>query len=374
MKEGDNMKGGRLFVVDKNTHTYCVNNNLVMVSLPNKPPSTLYHKTLIDLMADMMQLSIGDYVFFWRNKFANSPNSVLGVYRVASEPYFDTTPLKGLKGENTKVSKYPFRVKIEEAYSFKSHLTEYKLLNDPFLKMRLWNIVGKKVGNKPRANVPLTPIEVELLIQKFVQENKSYSFTKPKMSSRVSNILSVNLKQKMLSPRYKLMKWEKINFKLIPFVSNNGKNLTCEKVLEAYFNENIRTKKLSNVFDNLDDIVWYGNYLPYSTDSAEMDYVVFHSDDGHNITRISVVEFMINNLDEDHIKRLIKYGEWVSENLLPNCPLAVDLISVSKKIGLTKTKLRIEKMIKKNMRRTDITTFKHKFFEIKGNIIDFGDQ
>ena len=154
---------GRIFVVD---HTFMENVNDKMEIKAKLPPisgSRLFG-SLTSIIADMYQLQLGDYVFLWETKGNNPDSYIWGVYRIISNPFFDYDEPEYIKA------------KIELAYSFKNPITEYDILNDPYNKIDLWNIVGKKVADKSRASTPLSPYETEFLIQKLINENPDYKF------------------------------------------------------------------------------------------------------------------------------------------------------------------------------------------------------
>ena len=65
----------------------------------------------------------------------------------------------------------------------------------------------------------------------------------------------------------------------------------------------------------MDKVIWYSNYLPYSIEQSEMDYVIFQSDDGICINKIFVIELQKNKVDKDHIQRCLIYSKWINETI-----------------------------------------------------------
>lgn len=66
-----------------------------------------------------------------------------------------------------------FHIKISEAYVFERPINEYDVINNPYMKNKLWNIIGKKVAGKPRGSSPVTPEEMQFLIQSLIDANDS---------------------------------------------------------------------------------------------------------------------------------------------------------------------------------------------------------
>ena len=90
-----------------------------------------------------------------------------------------------------------------------------------------------------------------------------------------------------------------------------------EKVIEAVFNQEIsrHNKEFLSSLDINDDVLWFSNYLPYSIERSEMDYMIITSEDGIFYDKIFLLEFQKGKIDEDHIKRTFMYTRWINETL-----------------------------------------------------------
>ncbi len=139
------MNKGRLFVVNGETLQDTIQNNVVSISTP-KVVGQQWLKTIADIMADMLQVEIGDYIFLWETRSNNQKSRIHGVYRAISAPYYEVS---------SPNDSYPFKIKIEKAYDFNNPLDEYDILNCPYIKTPLWTITGKKVAGKSRGTSPL---------------------------------------------------------------------------------------------------------------------------------------------------------------------------------------------------------------------------
>ena len=152
----------RIFVVDEESVKTTLEKMEIAVLTPSPMKSrkdgsdSEEHKekwlnTIADIAADMLQMQVGDYIFLWVQKNTNKKNkkkskaecknnvdegfkksTIYGVFRVLSEPYYEVS---------SNEDKAPFKIKIGNAYRFENGVTEYEVLNSPFLKGRMWNLI-----------------------------------------------------------------------------------------------------------------------------------------------------------------------------------------------------------------------------------------
>lgn len=308
---------GRIFVVD---HTFMENVNDKMEIKAKLPPisgSRLFG-SLTSIIADMYQLQLGDYVFLWETKGSNPDSYIWGVYRIISNPFFDYDEPEYIKA------------KIELAYSFKNPITEYDILNDPYNKIDLWNIVGKKVADKSRASTPLSPYETEFLIQKLINENPDYKFYNRKTKKvKIKNEIKINYNK---YENKEITNYSSLKFNNISYINKNG-TVKYEKFMELLFNMIIRDSNksaLSKININIDNIFWYANYLPYSIDKSEIDYLIMESSDNTNVDKINLLEFQRDKLNEDHINKALLYSKWINSKLAKGSNLTRPIIICEK--------------------------------------------
>ena len=305
---------GRIFVVN---HSFIENLKSTMEVKANLPPlkqSPRWFGSLISLLADMFQTQLGDYIFFEETKGNNPDSYIWGVYRVISNPFFDPAEPNFIK------------LKIEPAYIFENPLIEYDILNDPYKKTDLWNIVGKKVAGKPRASTQLSAYETEFLIQKLIDKNKNFSFIPyaPK-DIKIDNEIKVNYDN---FDNSSIASYSELDFNKISYIKSNG-TVQYEKVMELVFNLLVRNKDakaLGQLNISLDNIMWYANYLPYSLDRSEFDYIVLEASDKANVDKINVIEFQKGTLDKDHIKKAAFYANWINSKLANGANLAQPIV------------------------------------------------
>lgn len=295
----------RLFVVDKNSLDKTINNKEASIYIPQLSGEQ-WVKTIADIMADMLQIEIGDYIFLWEVKSKENKSRIHGVYRAISKPYFDY-----------KDKKAPFKIKIEEAYTFEKPVMEYDVLNCPYKKIDLWTIIGKKVAGKSRGTTPFSLQEASYLITLLIGENPEYTFI-PWNNNRiveVENEIKIEYKYKGINENINTS--ENLDMDKISFF-DKSMDVLYEKVLETIFNQEMSNRNqdfFSQLGVDVNKVIWFSNYLPYSIEKSEMDYVIIESEDNQNISKIYVMEFMKDMLDEEHIKRCTMYSKWVNETL-----------------------------------------------------------
>ena len=302
------MKKARLFVVDEDTLRSTLRTNIVSVYTPD-PTGEKWLQTIADIMADMLQVEIGDYIFLWETRNANQKSRIHGVYRAISRPYYEMS---------SPQDHYPFKIHIETAYNFNNPIDEYDALNCPYIKTPLWTIIGKKVKGKPRGSTPLSQDEASKLITLLIGRNPNYSFQDFSRTRiiEVANPLRIDYgntgENCPASPTLNAIDPNRLSF----FDSNH--NVRYEKVLETIFNQEMSSRNnsfFSQIGVNVDKVIWFSNYLPYSIEQSEMDYLIIESDDGENLSRIFLIEFQKNRIDNAHIRRCLLYSKWVNETL-----------------------------------------------------------
>lgn len=298
----------RLFVVDGESFESTRSDKIVGARLPdiiNKQ----WIKTFHDMLADILQVQIGDYIFLWRNKEDGEKNRIYGVYRAISKPFFYVNP---------KSKQAEFRIHIETAYDFPEPLSEYDVLNNPYNRIMPWNVIGKKISGKARATTPLSPDEEEALITmlKGINPDRKYHPFDESHIIEVQNPLKISYELHGSNPS-QLKHFSEIDPSCICSFNQNYRP-QFEKVLEAVFNQEMRSKNeqfFNQLGIDVKKVVWFCNYLPYSIEQSEMDYLIMESDDGRAITQIYVLEFQLDNVDTDHVMRSLMYSKWVSETL-----------------------------------------------------------
>lgn len=291
----------RLFVVNKDTIMDTLNNMEVSVIVPEPNGRKLWNKTLIDIVSDLLQIEIGDYIFLWQS----GCEKIYGVYRAISNPFY----------EKTDNSNDIFKIKIDTAYEFERPILEYDVINNPYMKNKLWNIIGKKVAGKSRGTSPITIEEMQFLIQSLIDANKSkYRFIKDYSALKVENEISIDFVNECNTDIPNKLS----DYIYRPIKVKLGKEVRYEKALEGILNYLFRNKcigKLSKLDIDCNNVIWFANYLPYGLERSEIDYMVMESIDGTTVNCIDVIELMSGIIDIDHIRRCMQYSRWVASSI-----------------------------------------------------------
>lgn len=307
----------RLFVVDSSSIVNTINSNIASIIVPDLS-GRQWLKTVADIMADMLQIEIGDYIFLWERKSGSQKNRIHGVYRAVSKPFYLCS---------SPDDRAPFKIHIEKAYDFRCPVDEYDVLNNPHIKDKLWTIIGKKVAGKSRGTTPLSLDEANYLITLLIGKNPSYTFTEfdPARTIQVVNPLQVSY---ALSGETQRPTINTLNPNAIAYFDASY-NVKYEKVLETLFNQEL-TNRNASFFNPLgidvNKVIWYSNYLPYSLEQSEMDYVVMESDDNIAVTHIYLIEFIKGEIDEAHIQRACLYSKWINETQGLGCNVSNPII------------------------------------------------
>lgn len=321
----------RLFVVNEKTLEYTVENKEVSVIVPEPDGKKMWKKTLIDIVSDLFQIEIGDYIFLWES----GKGRIYGVYRAISKPFFRND------GGNDI-----FKIKIDVAYEFDKPIKEYDVINNPYMKNKLWNIIGKKVAGKSRGSSPITPEEMEFLIQSLIDaNNRKYTFHKKYSSVCVDNEIMIDFENDSNTECIKCLSEydnQPIRFKI-------KKEVQYEKALEGLLNLFFREKnkkKLVQLNIDCDNVIWFANYLPYGLEKSEIDYMVMESIDGSIVNRIDVIELMSSVIDEDHINRCLQYAKWVATSIVNDKNIVRPIIICGDKSKTSKNGFKNEKIQK----------------------------
>ena len=318
---------GRMFVVDEKTLITTQRDMVASIRIP-KTVGEQWLKTVADIMADMLQIEVGDYIFLWETRNKNQKSKIYGVYRAISKPFYKY---------NNKEDDAPFKIYIEKAYDFSEPIDEYDVLNCPYIKNTLWTIIGKKVAGKSRGTSPLSIEEIRQLIILLIGKNPNYVFEKqgiikhtpvPALQISYSNV-GTNKKEKSFTKIYP----NSLNY------FNDKYQPYFEKIIETVFNQEL-TNKNKKVFTQIgvdvEKVIWFSNYLPYSIEQSEMDYVIIESEDNMAYTKIFLIEFMKKSIDSSHILRSFMYSMWINDTLALGTSIVQPIVICEKSYDFNK--------------------------------------
>lgn len=297
---------GRMFVVDSSTLQSTLQNSIVSVKAP-APTGAQWLKTVADIMADMLQVEMGDYIFLWETSTATTKSRIYGVFRAISKPYYQCT---------TPTDDAPYKIAIEKAYDFQNPIDEYDVLNCPYIKTALWTIIGKKVAGKSRGTSPLSEQEIKYLITLLIGKNPGYTFNPWNGTTLIPVVPPLQVSYNT-GNNNRPASLATLNPNSLNFLNQSG-NVYYEKILETILNQEMNARNaalFSQMGVDVTKVIWYSNYLPYSIEQSEMDYVIIESEDGVCYSNIFVIELQAKKIDKDHIHRCLMYGKWVNDTL-----------------------------------------------------------
>ena len=349
IKEAPQMNKGRLFVVNEETLQDTIRNNAVSILTPQLVGQQ-WLKTIADIMADMLQVEIGDYIFLWETRKNNQKSRIHGVYRAISSPYYEVS---------SPNDSYPFKIKIEKAYDFNISLDEYDILNCPYIKTPLWTITGKKVAGKSRGTSPLSQDEVQHIITLLIGRNPGFTYL-PFDNSHIVNIpnpLKIDYGRTGENPKA-IFSLSDIDPNQLCYF-NVDYSIKYEKILETIFNQEMSANNSSffkQIGIDVERVIWFCNYLPYSIEQSEMDYLVIESCDNITFSRLFMIEFIKEKIDEPHINRSMLYSKWINETLALGqsiaqpiiiCPKSFDFLNLETRERYQNKKLEMNAYIQK---------------------------
>lgn len=322
---------GRMFVVDSDTINYVREENILYIKAP-EPTNAEWLKTIADIMADMLQMEIGDYAFLWETKRNDQKSRIYGVYRIISKPFYEC--------ESDKQD-YPFRIHVEKAYDFKNPIDEYEVLNNPYIKNSMWTMVGKKIAGKPRGTTSISMEEIKALIILLKDKNENFKFI-PFDDKRIKNVekpLQIDYKKTGENPKVKNLSDFHPND--LSYLWENSYYVRYEKILETIFNQEMSKRNeifFKQIGVDVNKVIWFSNYLPYSIERSEMDYVIIQAEEKNIIDKIFLIEFQRGKVNINHIRRAYMYSRWINETLGYGTNITKPIIVCEKYIKFKKDK------------------------------------
>lgn len=234
----------------------------------------IWLKTTSDLFSDALCIRKGDLIFPWIIKGDSGKN--LGFRYV-------------LKAKDVAHysfgSEYPIQIPVEEKIiEYSSYLSEDKAL-DLFNQQLLWNAIGKKSLGRGKSITHQTLQEDDCLTN-LLSGNSDGKFTEicgGTYDYVEKNKISISESQNNWNDPYietieKINEYDRIsrlNLNKLPWVEKNY--FSYEKTLEAWICENIDGPKCVEFrklfLNNDDELVWFGNYLPYGVQGSNIDFV-----------------------------------------------------------------------------------------------------
>ncbi len=239
------------------------------------------------MIADILGTRIDDPVFLYEREVGFH-----GVYKVASEPFFDSTPIGCIDGT------WPLRIQIEPLHYFPRPVPEDYLFSTKQYESRFWGWFYRKIQG-PRGVNTIDPEAAEALMELLVKvngnaRNGGYSTRPYPASSRESIVLPLE----------------------------DGETLPLEDMLRAWLIGNLddpAREDIRSILGPSEDLEWFANNVPYHVTRKAIDILCYHRNAKYTgfplRYKFSVLELKRGPADDRAVSQLIDYCKWVAGRL-----------------------------------------------------------
>ncbi len=285
-----------VFITDKDTFPVVRNNSFWGVGIKGIPDTldkvieeNLKNgkKPYFGMIGDILGTRVGDLLFLYERQVGFH-----GIYRIVSEPFFDTTPIGCVD------KTWPIRVEIECLNYFIQPVPEDYLFSTKEYETKFWGWFYRKIQGARGINT-INPEAAEALIELLVKINGN-AINKP---SQIKPYPS-NSKTPIWLP-----------------LGQDGK-VPLEDILRAWLIANIdnpRRKDLREIFGPVEDLEWFANNVPYHVTRKNIDILCYHKNikyTGFPLRyKFSVVELKRDTADDSNVSQVIEYSKWVAGRL-----------------------------------------------------------
>lgn len=287
---------GHVFITDKDTFPIVRDNSFWGVGIKGIPDTfnkvikenlTNVRSPYFGMIADILGTRIGDVVFLYERQIGFH-----GIYKISSEPFFDSTPVGCVGGI------WPLRVKIECLNYFPKPVPEDYLFSTREYESKFWGWFYRKIQGARGINT-INPEATEALIELLVKVNGNAinkpSWIKP-YPSKILNKITLPL--------------------------NKDGAVYLEDILRAWLISNIDNpdrKDLRDIFGPVEDVEWFANNVPYHVTRKNIDVLCYHKNmkyTGFPLRyQFSVVELKRDNAKPEDVTQVINYSKWVAGRL-----------------------------------------------------------
>jgi len=348
MTEDKPFPNAHVFVVDKNTFT--VHSKFQFCGVVN--PSGVGQK--YGVYTDLMNLRKGDLVFFYQRYSSKEKesNGFHGVYEVDGDPFFDSSNITDQATSKTVKGKcvcgYVFSPKRANQFSPAKCLNCNRVINFPILPNRvkikvkdffeksvqddyayvdhtnygvLWTMLFRKTTGAGRARsiMHILPEETEKLIRLIKRENSNQTSTLTTQTYTPNNpqLITLNIND---------------------FANAQGK-LSPESVFHAWIMQNIdkNVSVLKDVIGPLNELEYFGAWVPYNLATKTVDILCLHKRDGARF-KATVIELKIDKINNKSISQVNGYVPWIAQLVTENAEPEINSIEIQPVVvGIDKT-------------------------------------
>jgi len=337
-----------VFVVDDTTFT--VHSKFQFCGVVNPARVTEQY----GVYADLMTIRENDLVFFYQ-RYSPQTEAIgfHGIYEAKGKPFFDTTEVidsatgKAVKGKCS--CGYPHSAKRENQFSEAKCLKCGATIDYPILPNRIkiqtkefyersvqdntayvdhrdygtmWTMLFRKVTGAGRARsvMHLLPEETDKLTRliRTVNENKQSPATFTPYPANSSNEIKLDVAGN----------------------SNSDGSVTQESILHAWVMQNIDKNKpsLKKIVGSLDELEYFGAWIPYSVGTETVDVLLLHKRDGARY-KATVIELKKDKINQSAVDQARYYAPWIAQLVTENAEPEINGIEIQPvTIGFGKTR------------------------------------
>jgi len=338
-------RNAHVFVVDSDSYPvhrdrlFCGVKNPNKISVIKNSGKKRPNPSYYSLIADLAALRIDDYVIFYQMRKEESKlnRGFRGIFKVASEPFFDTSDVDGLTtsvgplGSSGKkvLGKCPF---CGTSLSEKANARTGEKICNNCGKQLDYHILPNRVLIEPVKvfDDPIDdntayidrnfikgdlPILWTMLFRKTSGEGRARSITHilPEEFRKLKEIFETNCKE-ATSNNFHPYKPSNPQGITIPLTINSNGELEIEAYLEAWLMKNLdkNIPVLKDIIGKPDELEYFGNHVLYGIGGENVDILCIHKR-GNERIKATVIELKRGPLVVRDVKQIRDYTKWMSQ-------------------------------------------------------------
>ncbi len=312
-----------VFVVNKTTFKYHLEYLFAGTGAQNKQSKFLTDATvnypattermLVEMIADISRIRKGDNVIFYLQSSSGMPGMFFGIFKVASEPFFDENDAGNYLVDKTQKG-LSFKVLLAANNVYAKGITEHEYLDSLDGKESpcdlCWSLIYRKLkGN--RGCTMIMDYEFDDLAKKLQLKNdgkllSGNSFTFDDASYEITT-----------TENFYTYEGRKARLDILPrLIYKNSKRNAFETHLQAYITQNIENILSGQLIPLKDELLWIGNEVSCGVGMQRIDVMLKQENDKEVFIRL--IELKDEAPYLDIIRSQIPwYLEWLSYYVLP---------------------------------------------------------
>lgn len=354
-----------LFVVDDDTMPLHIQKGFCgIIKINEKNVSGKLNTSFFGQMADLMNIKIGDLVYFYmqtkekrkffkledEKNFQPLEQGYYGVFKVTGKPFCDDSEVKGsyplsnfyIFGSQKNSNFNNFSVNFN-GKAYPSHILYVRIPIEPIEHYQ--DLEGKFVDDNQAYIDKTDEGSLSTLLFKKIKragEERSVTPILPEEASKIARLIFKQKKKNFplnIDSRHLLRNNDPSKEVKIILISTDGTNLDIEAMLEAYIlrnlNDNSKLEGLDEIIGDRDEIEFCGNQIQYGISGNKVDILLLHRKElGGNINyryRATVIELKKDQIKKEDISQIIDYQKWMAQLATFNNLKAIQPVLIGKK-------------------------------------------